>query len=56
MGREYVLPDDVKVLMEPVLGHRIILRPNAEMQGASASRILHQVMEREHVPQMSYDA
>src|SRR5258708_30465036 len=44
LGREYVLPDDVKVLAEPVLGHRIILRPNAEMQGASASRILHQLM------------
>jgi MoxR-like ATPase len=56
LGREYVMPDDVKVLVEPVLGHRIILRPNAEMQGASASRILHQLMEREHVPQMSYDA
>ncbi len=55
-GREYVLPDDVKALVEPVLGHRIILRPNAEMQGASAGRILHQLMEREHVPQMSYDA
>jgi MoxR-like ATPase len=56
LGREYVLPDDVKVLTEPVLGHRIILRPNAEMQGASAGRILQQLMEREHVPQMSYDA
>ena len=56
LGREYVLPDDIKVLAEPVLGHRIILRPNAEMQGSSANRILHQVMEREHVPQMSYDA
>ena len=55
-GREYVMPDDVKVLIEPVLGHRIILRPNAEMQGASAARILHQLTEREHVPQMSYDA
>jgi MoxR-like ATPase len=56
LGREYVLPDDVKALMESVLGHRIILRPNAEMQGASATRILHQLMDREHVPQMSYDA
>ncbi len=56
LGREYVLPDDIKVLMEPVLGHRIILRPNAEMQGASATRILNQLMEREHVPQLSYDA
>jgi MoxR-like ATPase len=56
LGREYVLPDDVKALMESVLGHRIILRANAEMQGASATRILHQLMDREHVPQMSYDA
>jgi MoxR-like ATPase len=56
LGREYVLPDDVKALVDPVLGHRIILRPSAEMQGSSATRILHQVMEREHVPQLSYDA
>jgi MoxR-like ATPase len=56
LGREYVLPDDVKTLVDPVLGHRIILRPNAEMQGSSPTRILHQLMEREHVPQMSYDA
>jgi MoxR-like ATPase len=56
LGRGYVLPDDIKALVEPVLGHRIILRPNAEMQGASPARILHQLMEREHVPQMAYDA
>jgi MoxR-like ATPase len=56
LGREYVLPDDIKALAESVLGHRIILRPNAEMQGSSATRILHQLMDREHVPQMSYDA
>ena len=55
LGREYVMPDDIKALAESVLGHRIILRPNAEMQGSSATRILHQLMEREHVPQMSYD-
>src|SRR3982074_14550 len=56
LGREYVLPDDVKVLVEPAPGHRLLLRPNAEMQRASTGRILHQLMEREHVPQMSYDA
>src|SRR6266487_983199 len=56
LGREYVLPDDIKALVDPVLGHRIILRPNAEMQGSSPTRILYQLMEREHVPQMSYDA
>ena len=56
LGRPFVVPDDVKVLLEPVLGHRIILRPTAEMQGSSAVRILHQLMEREPVPQLSYDA
>jgi MoxR-like ATPase len=56
LGRSFVVPDDVKALLEPVLGHRIILRPNAEMQGATAVRILHQLMEREPVPQLSYDA
>jgi MoxR-like ATPase len=55
LGRDYVLPDDIKALVEPILGHRIILRPNAEMQGASPARILSQLMEREHVPQLSYD-
>jgi len=54
-GRGYVIPDDIKALVEPVLAHRIILRPNAEMQGQSAGKILAQLVEREHVPQMSYD-
>ena len=55
LGREYVVPDDIKSLAEPVLGHRIILRPNAEMQGQSAARVLTQLMEREPVPQTAYD-
>jgi MoxR-like ATPase len=55
-GRSYVVPDDVKALVDPVLGHRIILRPNAEMQGSNVTRILHQLMEREQVPQTSFDA
>jgi len=55
LGREYVIPDDIKALTEAVLGHRIILRPNAEMQGSSAAKVLAQLMDREHVPQMSFD-
>jgi len=54
-GRSYVIPDDVKTLAEPVLAHRIILRPNAEMQGQSAARLVAGLLEREHVPQMAYD-
>jgi MoxR-like ATPase len=55
MGRDYVIPDDIKALAEPVLAHRLILRPNAEMQGQSAGKILAQLLEREPVPQLAYD-
>ncbi len=55
LGREYVVPDDIKALVEPVLAHRVILRPNAEMQGQTAARILVQLMEREPVPQTAFD-
>jgi len=54
-GRGYVIPDDIKVLAEPVLAHRIILRPNAEMQGQSQGKLIAGLLEREHVPQMAYD-
>ncbi len=56
LGRGYVLPDDIKALAEPVLAHRVIMRPTAEMQGSSAGRVLRQLLEREAVPQLSYDA
>ncbi len=49
-GRDYVLPDDVKNLVSPVLGHRIILNPNARMQGVSVEDVLAQVLERVPVP------
>jgi MoxR-like ATPase len=55
-GRSYVIPDDIKTLAEPVLAHRIILRPNAEMQGQSAAKLVASLLEREHVPQLAYDA
>ena len=55
LGRTYVIPDDIKTLAEPVLAHRIILRPNAEMQGQSAGKLVSGLLEREHVPQLAYD-
>jgi MoxR-like ATPase len=54
-GRDYVIPDDIKALAESVLAHRIILRPNAEMQGQSAGKLVAGLLEREHVPQLAYD-
>ena len=43
-GRHYVIPDDVKALAEPVLAHRLILDPEAEFDGVSASSIVNQLL------------
>jgi MoxR-like ATPase len=49
-GRNYVTPDDVKALVEPVLAHRLLLSPEALLQGASASRVLDEVLGAVPVP------
>ena len=49
-GRNYVLPDDIKELAPLVLGHRIILRPNAELRGVKTTAIIDEVLESEPVP------
>jgi MoxR-like ATPase len=41
-GRHYVLPDDVKAMAEPVLAHRLVLDPEAEFDGVSASSVIAQ--------------
>jgi MoxR-like ATPase len=49
-GRDYVMPDDVKVLVRPVLEHRIALRPEAHMRGGAVSVTLDEVLARLRVP------
>lgn len=44
-GRDYVLPDDVKYLAVPVLSHRLMLKPKAELQGITSERLIHQIIE-----------
>lgn len=46
LGRGYVLPDDVKHLAIPVLAHRLVLTPEAEMEGASREQIVKQALEQ----------
>lgn len=43
-GRHYVIPDDIKALAEPVLAHRLVLDPEAEFDGVSASSVIAQIM------------
>jgi MoxR-like ATPase len=49
-GREFVTPDDVKTLLKPAWRHRVLLRPEVELEGASADSILDGVADRVPVP------
>lgn len=49
-GRDYVIPDDIKDCFLPVLRHRVILRPEAEMEGYRSDDILLQVISTIAVP------
>ena len=43
-GRSYVIPDDIKLLAEPVLVHRIILDTEAEFAGVTAQQVVARVL------------
>ena len=45
-GRDYVLPDDVKVLARAVLSHRLLLDPEAEFAGVTADEVLARVLSQ----------
>jgi MoxR-like ATPase len=49
-GREYVRPDDVKALARPTLRHRVQLRPEAELEGATADGVLEGVLSTVPAP------
>lgn len=49
-GRDYVLPDDVKVLTPFALGHRILLRPESRLDNVSVDSLLQKLLQSIHVP------
>jgi MoxR-like ATPase len=49
-GRGYVIPDDVKQVAQPVLGHRIILKPESHLRGRTAEQIVKSVLEQVAAP------
>jgi MoxR-like ATPase len=49
-GRDYVMPDDIKLLAAPVLEHRLALRPEAQMRGETIDSVLNDVLSRLRVP------
>lgn len=49
-GRNYVAPDDVKAMARPTLRHRIALRPEAELEGATPDGVLDGILSSVPVP------
>jgi MoxR-like ATPase len=49
-GRDFVTPDDVKAMAKPAWRHRIILRPEVELEGATADSVLDALVTRVPVP------
>lgn len=49
-GREFITPDDVKRFAKPALRHRLILRPEAEIEGLTADAVVDQLLAQIDVP------
>jgi MoxR-like ATPase len=49
-GRDYVTPDDIKAMALPVLEHRLILRPEFEIEGTTVPEVVQSILERVGVP------
>jgi MoxR-like ATPase len=49
-GRDFVLPDDVKVMATAALAHRLLLKPELWMRGIQAEGVLHDILERTPIP------
>ena len=52
LGRNYVLPDDVKRVLGPVLGHRLILRPESRLRKMTSQDVLDDVLQEVPVPML----
>ena len=49
-GRDFVLPDDIKILANPILSHRIVLDPSARLKNISSHQIIEEVLNSLPVP------
>ncbi|MFC7059456.1 AAA family ATPase [Halovenus salina] len=55
-GREFVTPDDVKQIVEPVLAHRLVLKPEATIEGVEQRGVVRDVLNQVPVPTVELEA
>jgi MoxR-like ATPase len=49
-GRDFVSPDDIRAVSQPVLEHRLLLRPESELEGVRAQEVLDRILHEVPVP------
>ncbi len=49
-GRDFVIPEDIKRALVPVLNHRVILTPEREMEGMTTDNVVNMIMESVEIP------
>lgn len=49
-GRDFVLPDDIKRLVQPVLGHRVLLKPDSRLRKIKLDRLLQELVHEIPIP------
>ena len=49
-GRDFVTPDDIQYVVDPILSHRVTIAPEREMEGVSPSKIINALMKSVEVP------
>jgi MoxR-like ATPase len=50
LGRDYVIPDDIKALSEPALAHRLIISPSARIKSVDPRAVVEEVINSVPVP------
>ncbi|HET8574067.1 MAG TPA: MoxR family ATPase [Edaphocola sp.] len=49
-GRDFITPEDVKQVAMPVLGHRVMIAPEKELEGLDAERVIQQIIDMVEIP------
>jgi MoxR-like ATPase len=49
-GRDFIIPEDIKKVLVPVLAHRVILSPEKEMEGMSPENVIELIANTIEIP------
>jgi MoxR-like ATPase len=49
-GRDYLIPDDIKAAALPILRHRLVLKPEADLEGMTADQVVREIVRSVEVP------